>query len=215
MTSTGILFITFICRLSTYTATTMAKYDLTKCSTDSTIWKSINKWIKLFEKKNKLKVNAYRAFFKTLTAELQYPSQKAILNQVFSLFSSFIIPWCVSIDITGNVTKNGSQHISKAPRIRPTVRKAFFSRLRLCNFFFIITNSSFRGNCVSYCDAWGVWRREFRFIVENTRFLSDRCFGFGWGGAAANEDPEWDVSSSGVFWKSKKQKIFISSMFLN
>jgi hypothetical protein len=47
------------------------------------------------------------------------------------------------MDITGNVTKNGSQHISKAPRIRPTVRKAFFSRLRLCNLRFMSNNSSF------------------------------------------------------------------------
>jgi hypothetical protein len=51
------------------------------------------------------------------------------------------------MDITGNVTKNGNQHISNALRIRPSVRKAFFSRLRLRNLRFIINNSSFGDNC--------------------------------------------------------------------
>lgn len=54
--------------------------------------------------------------------------------------------------MTGKVTKNGNQQMSKALRIRPKVRKAFFSRLRLCNFRLMINNSSL-GNMGPVCWA--------------------------------------------------------------
>ena len=114
---------------------------------------------------------------------------------MFSAFSSLIKLWCLSIDRSGNVTKKGNQHISKTPRIIPTVLKAFFSRRRLCNLRFIICNSSFADICELYCEGWGFWRTEFRFNVEykrlpNNRFARDLGRTF--------VELEFDVSSSGL-----------------